>query len=148
MHLRHLRLSTFGHELADESLDLLRGMDVWIMDTRVRSYHSCKMVKCKLPSSVRVLIRAKRVSNCCIPKKKLRVCACARARVCSINIGFNGENTNLGFSVGYVLCASYICTWYQPADHSMVPGTCYIPQKKFARVRVCACARVFDLSWF
>ena len=33
------------------------------------------------------------------------------------------ENTNLGFSVGYVLCASYVCTWYQPADHSMVPGT-------------------------
>ena len=38
--------------------------------------------------------------------------------------------------VGYVLCASYVCTWYQPADHSMVPGT-YVqyratspPQKK------------------
>ena len=47
----------------------------------------------------------------------------ARVRVCSTNLGYSGENTNLGFSVGYVLCTSYVCTWYQPADHSMVPGT-------------------------
>ena len=47
----------------------------------------------------------------------------ARVPVCSTNIGFSVENTNLGFSVGYVLCASYVCTWYQPTDHSMVPGT-------------------------
>ena len=47
----------------------------------------------------------------------------ARAPVCSTNLGFSVENTNLDFSVGYVLCASYVCTWYQPADHSMVPGT-------------------------
>ena len=44
--------------------------------------------------------------------------------VCSTNLGFSVENTNLGISVGYELCASYVCTWYQPADHSMVPGTC------------------------
>ena len=37
------------------------------------------------------------------------MCVC----VCSTNIGFSGENTNLGFSVWYVLCASYVCTWYQ-----------------------------------
>ena len=43
--------------------------------------------------------------------------------VCSTNLGFSAENTNLGFRVGYILCASYVCTWYQPADHSMVPGT-------------------------
>ena len=43
--------------------------------------------------------------------------------VCSTNIGFSVKNTNLGFSVGYVLWASYVCTWYQPAEHSMVPGT-------------------------
>ena len=43
--------------------------------------------------------------------------------MCSTNLGFSVENTNLGFSVGYVLCASYVCTCYQPADHSMVPGT-------------------------
>ena len=54
------------------------------------------------------------------PKKN--VCACARVLVCSSNLGFSGENTNLGFSVGYVLCATYVCTWYQPADHSMVPA--------------------------
>ena len=24
-------------------------------------------------------------------------------------------STNLGFSVGYVLCTRYVCTWYQPA---------------------------------
>ena len=58
--------------------------------------------------SVDDFIRAKRVSNCYIPKKKS-----ARVRVCS---------TNLGFSVGYVLCTTYVrtwyqhvCTWYQPA---------------------------------
>ena len=50
-------------------------------------------------------------------KKSVRVCGC------STNLGFSVENTNLGVSVGYVLCASYVCTWYQPADHSMVPGT-------------------------
>ena len=67
--------------------------------------------------------------------------ACARA-VFSSNIGFSVENTNLGLSVGYVLCASYVCTWYQPADRSMVPGTYVqyratskIPPKKFTRVR-------------
>ena len=63
-------------------------------------------------------IRAKRVSNWYIPKKMF-----ARVPVCSTNLGFSVEDTNLGFSVGYVLCASYVCTWYQPADHSMVPGT-------------------------
>ena len=47
----------------------------------------------------------------------------ARVPVCSNKLGFSVENTHLGFSVGYVLCASYVCTWYQPADHSMVPGT-------------------------
>ena len=46
--------------------------------------------------------------------------------MCSTNLGFSGENTNLGFSVGYVLCASYVCTWYQPVDHSMVSGTRYV----------------------
>ena len=53
------------------------------------------------------------------PRKIIRVCGC------STNLGFSVENTNLGFSVGYViLCASYVCTWYQPADHSsMVPST-------------------------
>ena len=50
-------------------------------------------------------------------KKSVRLCGC------STNLGFSVENTNLGFSVGYVLCASYVCTWYQPADRSMVPGT-------------------------
>ena len=71
-----------------------------------------------------LFIRAKRVSNWYIPKKN--VCACARVPVCSSNLGFSVENTNLGFSVGYVLCASYVCTWYQPAEitscekHSMV----------------------------
>ena len=35
-------------------------------------------------------------------------------------------STNLRFSVGYVLCTRYVCTWYQPAEitscekHSMV----------------------------
>ena len=43
--------------------------------------------------------------------------------MCSTNLRFSGENTNVGFSVGYVLCARYVCTWYQLADHSMVPGT-------------------------
>ena len=40
------------------------------------------------------------------------------ACVCSTNLGFSGENTNLGFSVGYVLCTiyEYVCTWYQPAE--------------------------------
>ena len=48
------------------------------------------------------------------------------ACVCSTNLGFSGENTNLGFSVGYVLCTIYVRTWYQPAEitscekHSMV----------------------------
>ena len=32
----------------------------------------------------------------------------ARVPVCSSNLGFSVENTNLGFSVGYVLCASYV----------------------------------------
>ena len=50
-------------------------------------------------------------------KKHVRLCGC------STNLGFSLENTSIGFSVGYVLCASYVCTWYLPADHSMVPGT-------------------------
>ena len=50
-------------------------------------------------------------------KKNVRLCGC------STNLGFSVENNNIGFSVGYVLCGSYVCTWYQPADHSMVPGT-------------------------
>ena len=71
-----------------------------------------------LISYSKFLIRAKRVSNCYIQEKKsVRLCGC------STNLGFSVENTNLGFSVGYVLCASYVCSWYQPADHSMVPGT-------------------------
>ena len=53
-------------------------------------------------------IRAKRVSNC-YTKKKF---------VCSTNLGFSGEKTNLGFSVGDVLCTRYVCTWYQPSLHS------------------------------
>ena len=32
----------------------------------------------------------------------------ARVPVFSTNIGFSVENTNLGFSAGYVLCASYV----------------------------------------
>ena len=46
------------------------------------------------------------------PKKKVCVCS-----------------TNLGFSVGYVLCTIYVCTWYQPAEitscekHSIVVYT-------------------------
>ena len=39
-------------------------------------------------------------------KKSLRVCPCA---VCSTYLGFSGDNTNLGFSVGYVLCTRYVC---------------------------------------
>ena len=55
-----------------------------------------------------IFIRAKRVSNCYIQEKKnVRLCGC------STNLGFSVENTNLGFSVWYVLCASYVCTWYQ-----------------------------------
>ena len=48
------------------------------------------------------VIRAKRVSNCYIQKKKSVICACVC--VCSTNIGFSGEkklcvcSTNLGFS--------------------------------------------------
>ena len=34
----------------------------------------------------------------------MRPCA-----VCSTNLGFSGENTNLGVSVGYVLCTRYVC---------------------------------------
>ena len=40
--------------------------------------------------------------------------------VCSTNLCFSGENTNLGFSVGYVLCPSYVCTWYQPVRMYLV----------------------------
>ena len=53
-------------------------------------------------------IRAKRVSNC-YTKKKF---------VCSTNLGFSGEKTDLGFSVGDVLCTRYVCTWHQPSLHS------------------------------
>ena len=34
------------------------------------------------------------------------------------NLGFSVEKTNLGFSVGDVLCTGYVCTWYQPSLHS------------------------------
>ena len=54
-------------------------------------------------------IRAKRVSNLYIPKKK---------SVCSTNFGFCLEKINLGFSVGDVLCTRFVCTWYQPSLHS------------------------------
>ena len=45
--------------------------------------------------------------------------------VCSTNLGV-GYATDVGFSLGYVLCTIYVCTWYQPAEitscekHSMV----------------------------
>ena len=87
------------------------------------------------------IIRAKRVSNCYMPKKK--ICTLC---VCSTNLGFSGEkklcacSTNLGFSGGsancycccrmYVLCTTYVCTWYQPATqiHTyMIPRTYYVP---------------------
>ena len=55
--------------------------------------------------------------------QKKSLCACARA-VCSSNIGFSVENTNLGFSVGCVLCASYVCTWYQPANWYVPTNSC------------------------
>ena len=72
-----------------------------------------------------------------IPKKKIarvRVCACARVRVCSTNLGFSGETlilvlvgkTLILFLVWgtYYVPATYVPgTCYQPADHSMVPGT-------------------------
>ena len=45
----------------------------------------------------------------------------ARVPVCSSNLGFSVKTTNLGFSVGYVFCASYV--------H---------PKKMFARVPVCS----------
>ena len=63
------------------------------------------------------IVRAKRVSNWYIPKKK--ICPC----VCSTNLGFSVEK-NVLVLVGYVLCTG--CTWYQPAEitscenHSMV----------------------------
>ena len=47
----------------------------------------------------------------------------ARVPVCSTNIVFSVENTNLVFSVGYVLCASYVCTWYQLRS-SVTAGLC------------------------
>ena len=62
-------------------------------------------------------------------KKSVRLCGCSTNLGFSVentnlgNLGFSVENTNLSFSMGYVLCASYVCTWYQPADRSMVPGT-------------------------
>ena len=59
------------------------------------------------------------------PRKSLRVCACARVRVCSCN---------LGFSVGYVLCTTYVrtwyqhvCTWYQRATKIRIAEIAYIP---------------------
>ena len=54
-----------------------------------------------------VVIRAKRVSNCYIPKKKI-----VRVRLILVLVGKKlcVCSTNLGFSVGYVLCTRYVCT--------------------------------------
>ena len=55
---------------------------------------------------VYVIIRAKRVLLIATSKKKKTVRLCG----CSTNLSFSVENTNISFSVGYVLCVSYVCT--------------------------------------
>ena len=67
-----------------------------------------------------------------IDTSQKKVCACARVHVCS---------TNLGFSVGYVLCASYVCTWYQPADHTHTHSPQLHRERDAARQRAAATRR-------
>ena len=47
-----------------------------------------------------------------------------RCRSISNTVGRAGAQVNQHQPLLHaILCASYVCTWYQPADHSMVPGT-------------------------
>ena len=55
------------------------------------------------------------------PKKY--ICRC----VCSTNIGFSVEKKCLGLSVGYVLCTTYVCTWYQQALRCQLRGRPFHP---------------------
>ena len=87
-------------------------------------------------------------------KKSVRLCGCSTNLGFSVentnlgDLGFSVENTNLSFSMGYVLCASYVCTWYQPADRSMVPGTYvqYRATSKSPQKSLRACAQTFCAS--
>ena len=57
-------------------------------------------------------------------KKKKSVRLCGR----STNLGFNGENTNnIGFSVGYVLCTTYIRMYLVPASASLLIAGSALP---------------------
>ena len=66
------------------------------------------------------IIRAKRVSNCYTQKKK-SVCACVRLILVLV------WKKYLGFSVGYVLCTTYVCTWYQRALRCQLRGRPFHP---------------------
>ena len=54
-------------------------------------------------------------------KTSLRVCACVRL------ILFLVWKNCLGFSVGYVLCTAYVCTWYQRALRCQLRGRPFHP---------------------
>ena len=47
--------------------------------------------------------------------------------VCSTNLGFSVEKNCLGFSVGYVLCTTCECTWYQRALRCQLRGRPFHP---------------------
>ena len=70
---------------------------------------------------VGLIIRAKRVSNCYIQKKKSAICACVR--VCSTNLGFSVEKNCACVRLILVLVwgTYYVPDTYVP--HFMIPGT-------------------------
>ena len=70
-----------------------------------------------------VFIRAKRVCNCYIPKKKS-----ARVRVCSTNLRFSVEKNVLVLVWGtYYVPHTYACTWYQRALRCQLRGRPFHP---------------------
>ena len=74
------------------------------------------------------IIRAKRVSNCYIQKKKT---------VCSTNLGFSGEKTCACVRLILVLVwgTYYVPDTYVP--HFMIPGRYYVPDTYHTRYVLC-----------
>ena len=81
-----------------------------------------------------MVIRAKRVSICCIQKKKLCVCS-----------------TNFVFSVGYVICTRYVCTTLYDTRYVLCTRYVWYQVRIMYQIRMyhtCRCTIIFVSGWW
>ena len=70
-----------------------------------------------------LFIRAKRVSNCYIQRKKSVICACVRL----ILVLVGGRRTVYGQNTVYLCLSKYVPQVEAHVYDSMIPGTYYVP---------------------